>query len=204
MPTKARRKANVTRNTSETDIRVELSLDGMGSYEVNTLIPFFDHMLSLFARHGLFDLRVRAKGDIEVDFHHTVEDVGICLGEALRTALKDKTGIKRYGSASVPMMDALATVVLDISDRPYFRYNTTKDSKAVSSARKSKFDMGLVEEFMKAFSNTAGMDLHITLHYGRDLHHSVEAIFKALGRALKEAVTVDPRIKGVMSTKGKL
>jgi imidazoleglycerol-phosphate dehydratase len=199
------RKAKIERKTTETDIQVELNLDGRGSYEVNTSIPFFDHMLSLFAKHGLFDLNLKAKGDIEVDFHHTVEDVGLCLGEAVKEALKDKTGIRRYGSADMPMMDALATVVLDLSDRPYFKYNITKESTAVSrGARKSKFDMGLVEEFMKALSNTAGIDLHITLHYGRDLHHSVEAIFKALGRALKEAITLDPRIRGVMSTKGKL
>lgn len=204
MPRKAQRKAKVTRTTSETDIRLELNLDGRGTYTVNTSIPFFDHMLSLFARHGLFDLRVSAKGDIEVDYHHTVEDVGICLGEALRKALKEKAGIKRYGSASVPMMDSLATVVLDISDRPYFKFNVTKESKVVCAARKSKFDMGLAEEFMTALSNTAGIDLHVTLQYGRDLHHSVEAVFKALGRALREAVARDERIKGVMSTKGKL
>jgi imidazoleglycerol-phosphate dehydratase len=205
MPRKVPRKAKLKRTTTETDIRVELNLDGRGNYEVNTSIPFFDHMLNLFTKHALFDLNLSAKGDIEVDFHHTVEDVGICLGEVLRMALKDKTGISRYGSADVPMMDALATVVLDLSDRPFFKYKTTKESMAVSTgARKSKFDMALVEEFMKAFSNTAGIDLHITLHYGRDLHHSVEAIFKALGRALSEAVALDPRIKGVMSTKGKL
>lgn len=204
MPRKAQRKAKVKRKTSETDIRMDLNLDGRGTYTVNTSIPFFDHMLSLFAKHGLFDLQVCAKGDIEVDYHHTVEDVGICLGEALKKALKEKTGIKRYGSASVPMMDALATVVLDISDRPYFKFNVTKESKVVCAARKSKFDMGLAEEFMTALSNTAGIDLHVTLLYGRDLHHSVEAIFKALGRALREAVSRDERIKGVMSTKGKL
>lgn len=204
MPAKTKRKAKVTRKTSETDIQVELNLDGRGNYEVNTLIPFFDHMLSLFAKHGLFDLNLRAKGDIDVDFHHTVEDVGLTLGEAIKKALKNKTGIKRYGSAQVPMMDALATAVVDLSDRPFFKFNTTKDSMAVSRARKSKFDMGLVEEFMTALSNSAGCDLHITLHYGRDLHHSVEAVFKALGRALGEAVTMNPKIKGVMSTKGKL
>jgi imidazoleglycerol-phosphate dehydratase len=210
MPAKTQRKAKVTRKTTETDIQLEVNLDGCGNYKINTGIPFFDHMLSLFAKHSLFDLNLKAKGDLEVDLHHTVEDVGLCLGKAIKKALKDKAGIRRYGSADVPMMDALATVVLDLSDRPYLkydmlRYDVVSDSFGVSqNRRKSDFDMGLMEEFMQALSSNAGIDLHITLHYGRDAHHCIESIFKALARALGEAVTLDPRIKDVMSTKGQL
>lgn len=193
------RKAKVTRKTTEVDITLELNLDGSGSNDVKTSIPFFDHMLSLFAKHGLFDLKVRAKGDVEVDFHHTVEDVGLCLGEALKKAIGDKSGIRRYGSADVPMMDSLSSVVLDISGRPYFRFNSTEHSTAVM-----KGEMSLIKEFMTALSNGAGIDLHIINLYGSDFHHSVESIFKALGRALSMAVSKDPRIKGVMSTKGRL
>lgn len=204
------RKAKVTRKTTEVDITLELNLDGSGSNDVKTSIPFFDHMLSLFAKHGLFDLKVRAKGDVEVDFHHTVEDVGLCLGEALKKAVGDKSGIRRYGSADVPMMDSLSSVVLDISGRPYFRFNSTKHSTAVMKGEMSskkgdlKFNMSLIKEFMTALSNGAGIDLHIINHYGSDFHHSAESIFKALGRALSMAVSKDPRIKGVMSTKGRL
>ncbi len=205
MPAMTQRKAKVRRKTTETDITLEIKIDGRGVNAVTTGIPFFDHMLTLFSRHGLFDLKVTARGDIEVDFHHTVEDVGLCLGEALKKALGDKKGIRRYGTSSVPMMDAMATVVLDISGRPYFRYNKTKESAGVSRKRsRGEFDMGLMQEFMTALSNSAGIDLHVTLHYGNDLHHSIEAVFKALGRALREAVARDPRIKGVMSTKGRL
>ncbi|MEE9614453.1 MAG: imidazoleglycerol-phosphate dehydratase HisB [Thermodesulfobacteriota bacterium] len=204
MSAKAQRKGKVKRKTTETDIALELNLDGTGKHDVKTGIPFFDHMLALFARHGLFDLKVRAKGDIEVDFHHTVEDVGLSLGEALKKALKTKAGIKRYGRADVPMMDALATVVLDLGGRPNLVYTVAKKSSGVSRrGRKDEFGMDLAEEFMKAFSNNAGADLHVMLHYGKDLHHSVEAVYKALGRALAEAVAKDKRIKGAMSTKGK-
>lgn len=207
------RKAKVERKTKETQISIELNLDGSGKNDIKTPIPFFDHMLSNFSKHGLFDLKIRAKGDIEVDFHHTIEDVGIALGEALKKALKDNSGIKRCASADVPMMDALSTVILDISNRPYFKFETTKESfnvsrKMVSAMIDGKmvdaFDMELLKEFMKALSNSAGLDLHIKLHYGDEIHHSIESIFKALGRALSGAVTKDPRIKGVMSTKGKL
>ena len=200
MAAKKPRTGKVTRKTTETDITVELSLDGTGKYAVSTGIPFFDHMLNLFAKHGLFDLKVKAKGDLEVDFHHTVEDVGIALGEAVKKAAGTKAGIARYGRADVPMMDSLATAVLDLSDRPYLKYKV----KIPKGAVKHEFDPGLVEEFMKALSNSSGMDLHLILHYGKDMHHSVEAIFKSLGRALSVAVMKDPRIKGVMSTKGKL
>lgn len=208
------RKARLSRKTKETDITLELNVDGSGVNDIKTTIPFFDHMLANFSRHGLFDLKVKAAGDIDVDLHHTVEDVGIVLGEALKKALKDNSGIKRCGTASVPMMDSLSTVILDISNRPYFKFNFTKEaevlSKKIYSANmkagkmEEAFDLGLMEEFMKALSNSAGLDLHVTLHYGRDIHHSIESVFKALGRALSAAVAKDPRIKGVMSTKGKL
>lgn len=205
------RTSKVRRKTAETDIRVELNLDGKGKADVATPVPFLTHMLSNFARHGLFDLKVRAAGDVEVDLHHTVEDVGITLGEALKKALGDNKGIRRCGSSSVPMMDSLSTVVLDISNRPYFKFNSAGEpfppvfapgEKTVEMKR--AFDMGLLEEFLKALSNAAGLDLHVTIHYGRDVHHSIESVFKALGRALSAAVEKDRRIKGVLSTKGKL
>ncbi len=201
-----KRKANIKRKTTETVINLSLNLDGTGKAGISTGIPFFDHMLNLLARHGLMDLNIKAVGDLEVDFHHTVEDVGLSLGEALGKALGTKTGIRRYGRSDVPMMDSLATVVLDISGRPYFKFNKTKDSATVSKASRKPeiFDMGITREFMTALSNSAGIDLHITLAYGQDLHHSIEAIFKALGRALRVAIERDKRIKGVMSTKGKL
>lgn len=206
--------SRIDRKTQETDIAVELNLDGSGTAEIETPIPFFTHMLTNFARHGLFDLKLRAAGDIEVDLHHTVEDVGLVLGEALKKALGDKSGITRCADSSVPMMDALATVVLDISARPYFKFNTTEESFAVTKlsvasvtkegSMKEAFDMPLAGEFMKALSNSAGIDLHVTLRYGADVHHSIEAIFKALGRALCKAVLRDERVKGVPSTKGSL
>lgn len=201
MPSKKKRTARVRRKTTETDITLELNLDGRGSYDVATGIAFFDHMLSLFSKHGLFDLKLKARGDIEVDAHHSVEDVGIVLGEAIKKALGDKAGIARYGSADVPMMDACATVILDLSDRPYLKYRVKFPLRGQA---KASFDPGLVEEFMRALSNSAGMDLHVSLSYGRDMHHSIEAVFKALARALGRAVAVDPRIKGVLSTKGRL
>lgn len=199
------RKAKVVRKTSETNITLELVLDGKGNNSVKTDIPFFDHMLSAFSKHGLMDLKLKARGDIDVDFHHTVEDVGLCLGQAIKKALGNKAGIRRFGDSKVPMMDALASVTLDLGGRPYFKYNKTKESASVNKrGRKGDFDLGLMREFMTALANTAEMDLHVTLNYGEDLHHSVEAIYKALGRALRVAVEKDPRIKGVMSTKGKI
>jgi len=194
------RKATVKRKTTETDIIVELELDGAGKADVKTPIPFFTHMLTSFTKHGLFDLKLRAKGDIEVDLHHTVEDVGLCLGEAVKKAVGNK----------VPMMDSLATVVLDVGGRPYFKFNADGDAASLTqrifpaNMTEEGFDFGLTEEFMIAFSNSAGIDLHVTLHYGRDIHHSIEAVYKALGRALGAAVLKDKRIQGVMSTKGKL
>lgn len=206
------RKARISRKTKETDITVEINLDGSGRGDIKTPVPFFDHMLSNFARHGLFDLKLRATGDVEVDLHHTVEDVGLALGEAVKKALKDNSGIRRCGVSSVPMMDSLSTVVLDISNRPYFKFTPGNNPPAIkkrvlsagAEGMKDAFGFDLLKEFMKALSNSAGIDLHITLHYGEDVHHAIESVFKALGRALSAAVSKDSRIKGVMSTKGKL
>jgi imidazoleglycerol-phosphate dehydratase len=194
------RKAKIARKTSETDIVVEIDLDGEGRQTISTSIPFLDHMLSLFSKHGLFDLKVKAKGDIEIDDHHTVEDVGICLGDAVKKAIGSKKGIKRYGTTSVPMDETLASVTIDMSDRPYLVYNVTFPKRA----RIKSFDQDLVEDFLQAFSTRSGCNLHVNLSYGRNIHHIIEAIFKAFGRALSDAVRIDPRIKGVMSTKGKL
>ncbi|MBI5235409.1 MAG: imidazoleglycerol-phosphate dehydratase HisB [Deltaproteobacteria bacterium] len=206
-----KRKGAIKCRTKETAISVDLNLDGSGSSDINTPIPFLSHMLTNFARHGLFDLKLKATGDIEVDLHHTVEDTGLRLGEALKKALGDSSGIKRCSSAMVPMMDSVATVVVDISNRPYFRFNMEGAKAAPKKVRSIKddrlehaFDLDLAKEFLKALSNSAGLDLHVTLHYGEDIHHAIEAIFKALGRALSGAVAKNPRIKGVLSTKGRL
>jgi imidazoleglycerol-phosphate dehydratase len=193
------RVADVKRKTAETDIHLGFNLDGSGDFSVDTSVPFLDHMLSLMAKHGLFDLHIKAKGDIEIDFHHTVEDVGICLGEALKKALGKKEGIKRYGAASVPMMEALASVVLDLSDRPMVVYKVGLPQEKVGG-----FDGELAEEFLRAFATNGGINLHVNLLYGSNMHHIIEAIFKALGRALDTATQLDDRIKGVLSTKGKL
>jgi imidazoleglycerol-phosphate dehydratase len=194
------RKTRQRRKTRETDITLELNLDGRGDSSVETSIPFMDHMLSLMCKHGLMDMKLKAKGDIEIDYHHTVEDMGIVLGNALREALKDMKGIRRYGSASVPMDEALASVSLDISGRPYLVYS-------VALPRRSKirnFDADLVQDFLQALASRAGLTLHVNVPYGRNTHHILEAIFKALGRALSEAVSMDPRVRGVPSTKGRL
>jgi len=194
------RKASIKRKTKETDISVELNLDGTGKYRVATSIPFLDHMLSLTARHGLMDLLLKAKGDIEIDYHHTVEDIGIVLGQAIKKALGDMKGIRRYGCASVPMDEALADVSLDISGRPYLVYKVSMPKKA----KIKNFDPDLVEDFLQAFASNAGLTLHVNVPYGRNTHHMIEALFKALGRALKEAVSLEPRAKGVPSTKGRI
>ncbi len=194
------RKTALKRKTKETDISLDLNLDGRGSYSINTSIPFLDHMLSLMCRHGLFDIKLKAKGDIDIDDHHTVEDIGIVLGKALKQAVGDMKGIARYGQASVPMDEALASVSLDISGRPYFVYK-------VEFPKKSKlkdFDPDLIEDFLQAFVSSSSITLHITVLYGRNIHHIIEAVFKGLGRALREAVTINPRMKGIPSTKGKL
>jgi len=193
------RTATIERKTSETAIRLTLSLDGEGSSDVRTGIPFFDHMLTLFARHGLLDLTVEAKGDIEVDFHHTVEDTGIALGQALAKALADKSGIRRYGSAYVPMDEALARVVVDCSGRPFLAYEAPRGVEAIGL-----FPFQLVEEFLRALAVNAGLTLHVSILAGRDAHHMAEGIFKALGRALDIAVSHDERVKGIPSTKGVL
>ena len=194
------RKAQINRKTKETDIMLNLNLDGRGIYDIRTSIPFLDHMLSLFAKHGLFDLKIKARGDIEIDYHHTVEDIGICLGDAVKKALGAKAGIKRYGTAFVPMDEAIASVSMDISDRPYLVYKVAMPKKS----KIKNFEADLIEDFLQAIVNRSGMTLHVSVPYGRNIHHIVEAIFKAFGRALREAATVDPRIKGVMSTKGTL
>ena len=194
------RKASIKRKTKETDISLDLNLDGRGSYSINTSIPFLDHMLSLTCKHGLFDMKLKAKGDIDIDDHHTVEDIGIVLGKALKQAVGDMKGIARYGQASVPMDEALASVSLDISGRPYFVYK-------VEFPKKSKlkdFDPDLIEDFLQAFVSSSSITLHINALYGRNIHHIIEAIFKGLGRALREAVTINPKMKGIPSTKGKL
>lgn len=194
------RTAKVERKTKETDVRINLNLDGRGRYSINTSLPFLDHMLSLMCKHGLFDMRLKAKGDVEVDFHHTVEDVGIVFGKAIKQALGDMKGMSRYGQATVPMDEALASVSLDISGRPYLVYK-------VEIPKRSKirnFDPDLIEDFLQAFVSNANITLHVGSHYGRNTHHIIESVFKALGRALKNAVSIDPRIKGVPTTKGKL
>lgn len=193
------RTAVVERVTKETRIRLSLGLDGTGESKVCTSVPFLDHMLDLFARHGLFDLQVDAQGDIDIDFHHTVEDVGIVLGEALKRALGSKEGICRYGQATCPMDETLASVAIDLSGRPYLCYNVPLPKVKIGD-----FDVELVREFFQAFTNTGGLNLHLNLLYGENVHHMVEGCFKAFARALDEATRIDDRITGVLSTKGKL
>jgi imidazoleglycerol-phosphate dehydratase len=193
------RRAQITRKTRETEIRIELDLDGGGSYEVSTGIPFFDHMLESFAKHGLFDLSLRAQGDLDVDLHHTVEDVGIGLGQALREALGSAEGIRRFGSCVLPMAEAKVETSLDLSNRPYLVYRVELPNDRIGS-----FDVSLVEDFLHAFAQNAGLDLHVEQRYGKSPHHVVEAIFKGLARALRVAVEIDPRVQGVPSVKGSL
>jgi len=193
------RTAQIERNTSETKIRLNLTIDGAGQSSIRTKIPFFDHMLILFARHGLVDLQVDADGDIEVDLHHTVEDTGIVLGQAFARALGDKRGIRRYGHAYLPMDETLARVVVDFSGRPYLEYRAPADVPSIGL-----FAFQLVEEFLRAFSVHAGCNLHAEILYGRDAHHMAEAIFKGLARAVDQACQLDPRVQGIPSTKGTL
>ena len=194
------RSATLERKTSETEIRLTLNLDGSGVSKISTGIAFFDHMLTLFSKHGLFDLELTAKGDIEVDFHHTVEDTGILLGQAITKALGDKAGIRRYGFFYVPMDEALVRSVVDLSGRPFLAYNAPADVPAIGAA----FSFQLVEEFLRAISVNAGMNLHVDVLAGRDAHHMAEGIFKTLARALDEATRIDPRVQGIPSTKGVL
>ncbi|MBW2413576.1 MAG: imidazoleglycerol-phosphate dehydratase HisB [Deltaproteobacteria bacterium] len=194
-----KRKASIKRKTRETEIEVELTLDGSGTCDAQTGVPFFDHLLDSFSRHGFFDLKVRATGDLEVDQHHTVEDVGIVLGQALREAVGDGSGLARFGSSRVPMADVLVQVDLDLSNRPYLVYGV-----ALSRDWVGQFDAALVEDFLYALTTNGGVDLHVQLVYGHNVHHSVEAIFKGLGRALDQATQTDPRLEGALSTKGSL
>src|SRR5512138_1126985 len=191
------RTATIERVTKETSIRLSIDLDGSGVGKVCTSVPFLDHMLDLFARHGLFDLEIEATGDIDIDFHHTVEDIGIVLGQAIREALGDKAGIRRYGQATVPMDETLASVAIDLSGRPFLVYHVT-----LPKVKIGEFDVELAREFFQAFVNNLGSNLHINVMYGDNVHHVLEACFKATARALDTATQVDPRIQGVMSTKG--
>ena len=193
------RTATISRKTKETEICVTLDLDGRGLHAIESGVPFLDHMLTQIARHGFFDLQIRAEGDLEIDAHHTVEDLGIGLGEAFKQALGDKSGVRRYGRGSMPMHEALAAVVLDFSGRPFLVYNVP-----LPKAQVGNFELELVEEFFTAFCNHAGANLHVNLAYGDNLHHIVEAVFKAFARALDEATQLDPRVEGVLSSKGTL
>jgi imidazoleglycerol-phosphate dehydratase len=193
------RTADIERETKETHIRVSLKLDGQGQAEISSGIPFFDHMLTLLTVHGFFDLCLHAKGDLDVDFHHTVEDVGLVIGQAVAEALGDRKGIRRYGHAVTPMDDAIAAVTVDLSNRPFLVYNAPQ---AVVS--ETGLSHSLAKEFFRALVNRAGMNLHINVPYGENEHHVIESIFKAFGRALDEASTFDVRIAGVRSSKGVL
>ena len=195
----AGRVARVERRTRETEILLQLNVDGRGEMAIDTTIPFFNHMLEAAGKHGLLDLRVNARGDTEVDLHHTVEDVGICLGKAFHEALGDKRGIVRFGTAYVPMDEALASVHVDISGRPYFSYNVP-----FAKTRVGNFDLDLLKDFFRAFAMNAMLNLHVNLHYGENLHHIAEATFKAVGRALAEATRLNPRVSDVPSTMGSL
>ncbi len=198
-PKKKGRTARVRRKTSETSITVDLDLDGRGNYSVDTGIPFFDHMLETFSRHSLIDLKIKARGDTEIDDHHTVEDVGLAIGKALVSALGDKRGINRFGHAEVPLDEALVAATVDLSGRPFLVYNLK-----LRHHRVGEFETELVNDFMQALMNEAAMNLHINKLYGRNPHHTIEAAFKAVARALGTAVSRDPRVKGVPSTKGSL
>ncbi len=193
------RKVKLSRETKETKIDMEFNPDGSGKADISTGIPFFDHMLTLFTVHGFFDIVMRVRGDIEVDFHHTVEDVGIALGTALSDAIGDRHGIARYGSGFVPMDEALARVNIDLSNRPYLVYNVPEVLRS-----RGDFDVWLAKEFFRAFSVKGGMNLHINVDYGENEHHVIESIFKAFGRALNTASSLDIAVSGVLSSKGTL
>ncbi|MDK2820774.1 MAG: imidazoleglycerol-phosphate dehydratase [Clostridia bacterium] len=194
------RQGTIKRITQETQIHIKLDLDGTGTWEGSSGIAFFDHLLAQLARHGLMDLQIWAEGDLEVDNHHTVEDIGICLGQALSQALNDKAGINRYGNALIPMDDALVQVVLDFSGRPYLAYGLN-----LTPSRIGNLETELIEEFLRALVNNSGLNLHVKQLAGHNNHHVAEALFKALGRSIRHAVTLDPRLKGeIPSTKGTL
>ncbi|MBQ2343076.1 MAG: imidazoleglycerol-phosphate dehydratase HisB [Acidaminococcaceae bacterium] len=197
--TKKARRAEIERKTAETQISIKLNLDGEGTCDIATGIGFLDHMLTLLAKHSFMDLTVKAKGDLEVDSHHTVEDIGIVLGEALREALGDKTGIHRYGNCFIPMDETLAQVCLDFSGRPFLVFDAE-----IPKIQLGNYDAEMTEEFFRAVAMHCGLTLHIRVLYGSNVHHIIEAIFKAFARAVAEAAAVDPRVKGVMSSKGVL
>ena len=194
-----KRRASVGRKTRETEITVDLALDGGGNFDIDTGIPFLNHMLDAFTKHGKFDIKLKAKGDLVVDGHHTMEDTGLILGEAFLKALNKKEGIHRFGYAYVPMDEALALAVVDISGRPYLNFNVE-----FSKSKKNEFNSQLIEEFLRAFSNEGRMTIHVNLLYGKNNHHIIEAIFKALGLALEQATRIKPGMKTIPSTKGKL
>ena len=195
----ASRRGSIDRRTRETTVSVELAIDGTGASRIRTGVAFLDHMLELFAKHGFFDLQVEAQGDLEVDQHHTVEDVGLSIGPAFRDALGAKTGIRRFGQASVPLDEALVSVVVDLSGRPYLVYELDPGRERVGT-----FDTSLVHDFLLAFVNELKMNLHVDCVRGRNPHHMIEATFKGFGRAMDQATSLDPRVAGVLSTKGVL
>lgn len=194
----------VKRKTKETDIKISLNLYGKGKYDIKTGISFLDHMLNLFSKHGLFDLKISAKGDLDVDIHHTNEDVGLALGEAFAKALGNKAGIKRFGEATVPMDEALVQVVIDISGRPCFQTRNSKPSLPALQTFVGNYGLAYAQQFLEAFINKSGMTIHVNILEGKDLHHILEAKFKAFAKALSRAVEKEPRAKGIPSTKGKL
>jgi imidazoleglycerol-phosphate dehydratase len=193
------RTAQIQRQTAETQIRLHLDLDGTGKSEIATGVGFFDHMLTLLSKHSLIDLSIEAKGDLHVDAHHTVEDVGICLGQALSQSLGNKSGIRRYGSITLPMDEVLVTASIDLSGRPFFAWQA-----AIPPETLGTFNASLAEEFWRAVAMQGGFNLHVVCHYGRNTHHIIEGIFKATARALRQAVEIDPRVEGIPSTKGVL
>jgi len=191
------RNAHISRKTSETEISLDITVDGTGVYDVQTPVPFLNHMLELFSKHGLFDLRIHARGDVEIDFHHTVEDIGICLGQAFKKALGAKEKISRYGEAKVPMDEALTQVSLDISGRAFLVFKAPAMQGKIGD-----FDLELVEEFFRAFTNNSGITLHINVLSGKNHHHIIESVFKSCARALDNATRIDERKAGIPSTKG--
>lgn len=193
------RRASIERKTKETQIQLELGLDGSGVYEIDTGVAFFDHMLESFSRHALFDLKIMAKGDVDVDTHHTIEDVGIVLGQAFREALGSAVGIRRFGQSLLPMAESKVDVAVDVSNRPFLVYRVD-----LVNDRIGQFDATLVEDFLQALSQNAGLDLHVELRYGRNPHHVIEATFKGLARALRAAVEMDPKQSGLPTVKGAL
>jgi imidazoleglycerol-phosphate dehydratase len=193
------RTASIERVTKETTVKLSLDIDGTGQSEISTSVPFLDHMLNLFARHGHFNLQIEASGDINIDFHHTVEDIGIVLGEAFKQALGEKKGIRRYGQATVPMDETLASAAVDISGRPYLVYNVN-----LPKVKIGEFDVELAREFFQAFTNHCGLNLHINVMYGSNMHHIIEACYKAFARAMDMGTQLDTRVDGVLSTKGLL